>query len=105
MQFRCRQDRVKQFHVELGPIAELADSLSIRRNGSRITLRIRYDAGELMEHVTALMDDDEWDDEDDDDEDDDEWDDYEWDDDDDRQSDHRRDRRRSERKKKRSRDS
>ena len=81
---------------ELGPIAELADSLSVRRKGSRITLKIRYDAGELMERVTALMDDDD-DDEWDDDDDDDEWDDDDEDDDDDDR--HRRHRR------KRSRDS
>ena len=82
---------------DLRPIAELADSLSIRTNGSRITLTIRYDAGELMEHVTTIMEADEDDDDGWDGEDDDEWDDEDEDDD--------RDRRRSNRKKKRSRDS
>ncbi len=92
---------------ELGPIRELADSLSISTRGSRITLKIRFDAGELMEHVTALMeadydDDDDWDDDDDEwDDDDDDDDDDEWDDDDDDDD----DRHRRHRKKKRSRDS
>ncbi|TDJ54653.1 MAG: hypothetical protein E2O40_07060 [Planctomycetota bacterium] len=72
---------------ELGPIRELADSLTVRTNDSRITLKIRYDARELMEQITALIDDD----------DDDEWD-EDWDDDDDA-DDHQR------RKRKRSRDS
>jgi len=84
---------------ELGPIRELADSLSVRTRGSRITLKLRYDVGELMEHVAALIneDDDDWDDHDDDDWDDhdDDWDDH---DDDDGDRHHRR-------KKKRSRDS
>ena len=80
---------------DLGPIAELADSLSIRTRGSRITLKIRYDAGELMEQVTALMEDDE-DDEDDEDE---------WDDDDEDEDDEWDDRGRRDRRKKRSRDS
>ena len=73
---------------ELGPIRELADSLSIRIRDSRITLKIRYAARELMEHIAALIDEDDEDDED-------EWDDHE-DGDDDRHRD---------RKKKRSRDS
>jgi hypothetical protein len=80
---------------ELGPIAQLADSLKIRTNGSRITVKIRYDANELLEHFATLMDedddDDEWDDEDDDE---DEWDDEE---DDDREYGRRHERRRKKR--------
>jgi len=76
---------------DLEPIARIADSLSIRTRGSRITLKIRYDAAELMQHITTLMeaddDDDDWDDDEDDDD--------EWDDEDDEDDDrtHHRDRR------------
>ncbi len=77
---------------ELGPIREIADSLSIRTRGSRITLKIRYDAGEMLEHVATLIDDnDVWDDEDED-----EWDDHE-DGDDDRDHGRRHDRKKKKR--------
>ncbi len=80
---------------ELGPIAQLADSLKVRTRDSRITLKIRYDAGDLLEHVATLIDedddDDEWDDED---EDEDQWDDHE---DDDREHGRRHDRKKRKR--------
>ena len=83
---------------ELRPIAQLADSLNVRTDGSRITIKIRYDANELLQHVATLIDedDDDWDDEDDawDDEDEDEWDDHE---DDDRQHGRRHERKRRKR--------
>lgn len=77
---------------ELAPINELAESLTIRTRGSRISIRISYDARELLEKAARMMqghgdDDDGWDDDDDDD--DDEWD----EDDDDRR--HRTHRKRS----------
>jgi hypothetical protein len=83
---------------ELRPIAQLADSLKVRTDGSRIAIKIRYDANELLQHVATLIDedDDDWDDEDDawDDEDEDEWDDHE---DDDRQHGRRHERKRRKR--------
>ena len=72
---------------DLAPLNELADSLSIRTKDSRISIRIRIDARELLEKAERLMeahggaghrhgDDDDWDDDDWSDDDDD------WDDDD-----------------------
>ena len=74
---------------ELAPLLELADSLNIRTRDSRISISIRYDAGELLEKAEQLMrqhggaghrhdHDDDWDDDWDDNDDD--W----FDDDDDR---------------------
>ncbi len=69
---------------ELGPLRELADSVKVRTSDSRITLRIRYDAGELLEKVEKMMEMDRHGatsrrHDDDDDDDDDGWDD-DWDD-------------------------
>ena len=87
---------------ELGPIGELADALSVRTRGSRIILKISYDARELMEQVAAMIDDDDKDDDDDWDDDDDDWHDH---DDDDHDDDDDDDDRHRDRKKKGSRDS
>lgn len=70
----------------LAPLKDLADSLSIRTRDSRISIRIRYDARELLQEAEQLLqehgaadrrhDDDDWhDDRWDDDDDDDDWDD------------------------------
>jgi hypothetical protein len=69
---------------ELGPLRELADSVKVRTSDSRITLRIRYDAGELLEKIEQMMEMDGHGastrrHDDDDDDDDDRWDD-DWDD-------------------------
>ncbi len=78
---------------ELGPLRELADSVSVRTRDSRISLRIRYDARELMKSIEQMMDMDEHGAtsrrHDDDDEDDEGWDD-DWDDDEDSPDDDRR---------------
>ncbi len=80
---------------DLAPIGDLADSLSVRTRDSRITLKLRYDARDLMEKIAELADGDDWDD--------DEWDEDDDDDDDDRDRRHER-KKRKEKKKKRSHD-
>lgn len=69
---------------EFAPLLEIVDSLSIRSKGSRISIRIRFDARDLLRKATQLMQDkggarhghdDDWDDWD--------FDDDDWDDDDD----------------------
>ncbi len=41
---------------ELGPLRELTDSVKVRTRDSRISLRIRYDAGKLLKSVEQMMD-------------------------------------------------
>ncbi len=68
---------------ELGPLRELTDSVKVRTRDSRISLRIRYDAGKLLKSVEQMMDTSRHHDDDHDEGWDDDWDDDEdsWDDD------------------------
>ena len=45
---------------ELGPLRELTDSVKVRTRDSRISLRIRYDAGKLLESVDRCGRDTGW---------------------------------------------